>query len=154
MSPTWALLRHEESTGVTGGSITAKTPTVAGINTVVFDNTDFGMTVSGGLFPIPDGKTFIFEGWVPVFASDGHQALLWDETAGGPVLFGTTEDSGNGTQTFSYITGIITVTGAPTERVYSIRIATETTRVNAGGINHSFDVDNPEIYSTALLEFL
>jgi hypothetical protein len=143
----YICIQDQKAAGTNGGTFTSGAWRTRDLNTEVSD-TGGHATVASNQITLAAG-TYIFRGDTIGVACSGHKALLYNVTASGDILVGSTDYSADystaGVLSHSVISGKFTIA---IESVLEIRHWGQATKTN-DGFGYAVNIDGkPEIYTT------
>jgi hypothetical protein len=134
-------IRDEKTQGTHGGdAVSGKTFAARTLNTVV-TNEITGASLASDTITLPAG-TYRIEASAPAYGVDDHKIILYNVSDSALQLAGSSEHSGTGAQTRSFVRGKFTISSS---KNFQIHHATETARGSGLGRQFSSGV---EVYTT------
>ena len=137
-----AYLKDVKPFGTHGGQCDGGIWNIRDLNSLGGDY-DFILSLSTNQFTLSEG-TYDISATIPAFVTSGHKAILSNMNTGSVELVGSTGFSNNAylTQSFSYITGPVTILEPTT---FSIKHRCQVTSTYDFGLANNFGVD--EVYT-------
>jgi hypothetical protein len=135
------IVQDQKEQNTQGGTFTAGSWQTRTLNTVLV-NTISGASLAENRITLPEG-TYLIEASAPAAYTSRHQAVLYSITDSAISLYGTSESNpstgGIYTQTRSFISGVVTITGT---KVFEIQHQTAATGGTSGfGVASNFTTE-------------